>query len=65
MSCRPKTVAGPEVDASKPLPALFAEMPQSVCPEAELQEVIQYLVKSKYLTIPEEWFGAIHSSLRS
>ena len=37
------------------LPQLFAAMPWSECVDAELSDVIRYLKKSKYLTVPEEW----------
>lgn len=41
-----------QVDTATPLPLLVAQMPWSDCCEGELGEVLEYLRKSKYLSLP-------------
>jgi len=48
-----------QVDTATPLPLLVAQMPWSDCCEGELGEVLEYLRKSKYLSLPEEWLEHI------
>jgi len=48
-----------QVDTSTPLPLLVERMPWSDCNEGVLGEVLEYVKKSKYLSLPEEWLGVI------
>lgn len=48
-----------QVDTSTPLVELFAAMPWSECEEADLYDVIHYIKKSRYTTIPAEWAAVI------
>lgn len=40
---------------SSNLPELYALMPWSVCSMSGLSEVIDYLLHSKFLSVPQEW----------
>ena len=48
-----------EVDASSSLAHTFAAAPGGSCHEAELGEVLTYLKKSQYLSLPAEWQNVV------
>ena len=51
-----------EVDTSTPLPTLFQALAWSQTQEvelAELEDVIEYLKRSKYLKVPDEWLSCL------
>lgn len=45
-----------EVDGLTSLPNIVQGCPQGNDAEAELGDVVEYLVRSKYLIIPKEWW---------
>ena len=55
ISC-PVPFAASEVDETTPLPLLVGSMPWSECAEGELGPVIEYVKRSQYLKLPEEWW---------
>ena len=45
----------PEVDTETPLPTLVQMAPEGDPEEAGLDEVLEYLLRSKHLALPMEW----------